>query len=69
MLNKAPLIYRLELILKNTDNFKNSQTQDPKTGEWIPARPLGYYSICHRIKCAWMVFTGKADVLRWPGGQ
>jgi hypothetical protein len=38
-------------------------------GMWIPARPLGLYSIVNRFKLAWLVFTGKADVLVWPGGQ
>lgn len=38
-------------------------------GEWVTARPEGYYSIANRIKSAWMVFTGKADVLVWPEGQ
>lgn len=69
MLNKAPLIYRLELILKHTNKFTENQSKDPKTGEWVPARSVGYFSLRHRIKCAWMVFTGKADVLLWPGGQ
>jgi hypothetical protein len=35
----------------------------------MPARPLGYYSLRSRIRLAWMVFTGKADALVWPGGQ
>lgn len=69
MLNKAPLIYRLELILKHPNKFTECQTQDRKTGEWVPARSVGYFSLRHRIKCALMVFTGKADVLLWPGGQ
>ena len=38
-------------------------------GKWVPVRPEGYYSIANRIKCAWMVFTGKADALVWPEGQ
>ena len=35
-------------------------------GQWVPARPLGFYSLWHRIRCAWLVFTGKADALKWP---
>jgi len=33
---------------------------------WIPARPLGYPTFTNRVKCAWLVFTGRADVLIWP---
>jgi hypothetical protein len=36
-------------------------------GKWVPARSLGYPSILMRFKCAWLVWTGKADALIWPG--
>lgn len=38
-------------------------------GRWVPARPMGWQgiSLCQRIRCAWMVFTGRADVLQWDG--
>jgi hypothetical protein len=36
---------------------------------WIPARPTGNSSIPNRVKCAWLVFTGKADALLWPKNQ
>lgn len=37
---------------------------------WIPARsipylPGGLTALRHRLRCAWLVFTGKADVLHW----
>jgi len=34
--------------------------------KWVPARPLGYPSFSHRVKAAWLVFTGEADALVWP---
>ena len=30
-------------------------------GRWVPARPIGYPSLWHRLKAAWLVFTGTAD--------
>ena len=36
-------------------------------GGWVPARALGFASVRSRVRCAWMVFTGKADALVWPG--
>ncbi len=38
-----------------------------ESGEgWHFARPEGYYGgILRRFRLAWMVFTGKADVLQW----
>lgn len=34
---------------------------------WLPARPVPYRSLLDRIRDAWLVFTGKADLLIWPG--
>lgn len=36
-------------------------------GRWVPARPLPFYSIWERWRVTWLVFTGKADALIWPG--
>jgi hypothetical protein len=38
-------------------------------GRWVAARPLGFCSFYRRIKGAWLVFTGRADVLLWPGQE
>lgn len=34
-------------------------------GEYTPARPIGQGGIKRRFKMAWLVFTGKCDVVRW----
>lgn len=39
------------------------------SGKYFPARSHGYASLRHRIRCAWLVFTGKADALVWPDNQ
>jgi hypothetical protein len=36
-------------------------------GKWVAARPLGFASFINRFLLAWMVFTGKADVVVWTG--
>lgn len=33
---------------------------------WRPARFLGSASLLQRFRYAWLVFTGRADVLYWP---
>lgn len=38
-------------------------------GKYVPARGIGYATLRQRFKCAWLVFTGKADALVWPGDQ
>ena len=63
-MKKAPSIWGAVEMIKSA-NCNQSEID----GEWVPARPIGYFSIRHRIKCAWMVFTGKADALVWPKGQ
>jgi hypothetical protein len=32
---------------------------------WVTARLVGYQSFWHRIKCAWLVFQEKADIVIW----
>jgi hypothetical protein len=59
---KFPDIVHAEQLASN-----NVQTQID--GKWVPARALGYMSLWHRFYCAWLVWTGKADALVWPGGQ
>ena len=36
-------------------------------GRYVPARMLPYYSLTQRWKAAWLVFTGQADAVTWPG--
>lgn len=33
---------------------------------WLPARPKSLLSFRQRLVHAWLVFTGKADILVWP---
>ena len=42
-----------------------------KEGKLVEARPLGLrgWQLRHRMKCAWLAFAGKCDLLRWPEGQ
>lgn len=36
-------------------------------GRWVAARPESWAGLRlrFRLKCAWLVFTGRADVLQW----
>jgi hypothetical protein len=34
---------------------------------WVPARPLGWTSVSERLRAMWLVWTGRADVVTWPG--
>lgn len=40
-------------------------------GTSVLARPMPYpgWMLLTRLKRAWLVFTGRCDVLRWDGGQ
>jgi hypothetical protein len=48
--------------------FLREVSAETKDG-WVPARPIPYYGGFRRFRAAWLVFTGKADALVWPGGQ
>lgn len=53
-------------VTRVIENAKSVQAGLPD-GRWVPARAFGYMSIGQRFKAAWLVFTGKADALTWPG--
>jgi hypothetical protein len=68
--NKYPNKLSLAAVQVSTDEGVAVNIVDFKGEQnWVPARPTGYASIRNRFKCAWLVFTGKADALIWPGGQ
>lgn len=64
-MNKAPNLLRLADLVHELHHCQ----METEGGLWIPGRPLGFYSLWSRLNLAWMVFTGKADALLWPGGQ
>jgi len=67
MLDSAPVLYTLDAIVEaGTDPEILSEHS---SGQWVPARHLGMYGLRNRLKLALMVFTGKADVVIWPGEQ
>lgn len=47
-------------------NLNNVQAGLPD-GRWVPARPYGFQSWRYRIKATWLVWTGQADAIIWPG--
>ncbi len=63
-MKKYPNIFFLKDLLEMVDTVSTEIN-----GKWIPARPLGYPTLGSRLKAAWMVFTGKADAVVWPGEQ
>lgn len=58
-MNHAPSLVRLRDVTR-----VDALVQSP--GGWLPARPMGLFSLKSRVKLAWMVFTGRADAYVWP---
>lgn len=65
-MKKAPNLYKLEDL---RDCFGGGWPTCCIDNKWVPARPLGLYSMKNRLRLAWLVFTGKADALKWPLDQ
>lgn len=63
-MKNAPTVYDLAALLEWVTNGGCSAHVN---GVWVPARPCGFYSIGNRLRCAWLVFTGRADAVVWPG--
>ena len=64
-MKKAPNLFSLGTLQCDV----NENLTQIKNGDWVPARPLGLFSLRNRFKLAWAVFTGKYDAVKWPGGQ
>lgn len=64
-MRKAPNLYTLDTLYE----WLNSGPDVQIGNRWYPARPLGYFSLWHRLKLAWLVFSGKCDALKWHGDQ
>ena len=60
----TPTIYTPDQL--RSQNWPQAGLPD---GRWVMCRPEGWggFSFRHRLRCAWLVFTGRADVLRWIG--
>lgn len=61
-MRRAPSVYTPETLLATLRMGVSTETP----AGWKPARPVGLFSIKSRLRLAWEVFTGQADVLRWP---
>lgn len=61
----TPSTYYVDDII-HRDSYRTDQAEYER-GVWLAARPLGFQGIRlrARLKAAWAVFTGQADVLRW----
>lgn len=62
---KYPNLWTVESLMQSVRSVSVCRDGD----NWMPGRPLGYPSFISRCKCAWAVFTGKADAVIWPGDQ
>lgn len=71
----TPTIYTPESLRRKTEDVQCGLPD----GRWVAARPMGWQGLRlrSRVLCAWMVFTGRWDVLRncpdgacrlWKGG-
>lgn len=64
----TPTIYTPEQIRSDMTRSVSCGLPD---GRYVACRPEGWggLSLRLRLRCAWLVFTGRADVLRWEKGQ
>ena len=58
------MIYNIDTIVKNGQYWPKAGLPD---GRIVLARPESGHFRFQKLKAAWMVFTGKADVLKWTG--
>lgn len=61
---KEAMEYKMVYTIKETMEWS---VYTEKNEKWVPARPINYKyeSIFFKIKCAWKVFRGEYDCLKW----
>jgi hypothetical protein len=58
----TPNLWRVRELSAFVEKGPKAQTG---AGFWVPARPLGVFSLRKRIRLAWRVFVGRYDALEW----
>ncbi len=61
---RLPDIHEADTLLGRNETWPRTQLKD---GRWVPSRPEPFFWIGQRWKAAWLVFTGRADALKWTG--
>ena len=80
MSNRGATIFNAYDLLNRPEFYRSTQTEidgwtrgvGPQSGPkdrtyWVPARPLA--PSWGQWKALWLVWTGRADVLHWPGQE
>lgn len=61
---KTPTLYYPEEVAQMVRHV----AKEIEPGRWVPCRPLNYMGgLRWRLRLAWRVFVGRADVLQWEG--
>ncbi len=61
---KAPIIYTIQTLIPVLKTFVLLNNN------WTPERLVTHNcTLSHRIKCAYLAFTGKCDLIKWPEDQ
>lgn len=62
----VPAVWTLSSLFRSVNSV--AMSRDGKT--YVPARPWAHIGgFGHRCRCAWLAFTGRCDLVRWPEGQ
>lgn len=61
----TPTIYKPETVAELVSSVACSTDGI----HYVPCRPAGWggISLRHRVRCAWLAFTGKVDLVQWEG--
>jgi len=61
---KGVEIYNADTFEEVTAGLTTGIKEGSKT-KWVRTRMIGFFSLRHNLKCAWEVFQGKADIIRF----
>lgn len=64
-----PTIYFADDLVSHGNQCQAQVKHPDGRNVWVAGRPLslGGFALRKRLRCAWLVFTGRADVVKWHG--
>ncbi len=67
-MRRCPAIYDAHEMILTPEKFHHPSVILPGH-RIVPARTHRTYTLAQRLRATWLVFTGRADALIWPGQE
>ena len=68
-MKRCPAIYDAYEMILTPERFRDVGVAIAGRRTYVPARAHRTFTLAQRMRATWLVFTGRADALIWPGQE